>query len=69
MRTYYCNLCQHTVTFDVKETVKKCDCGNIFENKLKGTHHINMRNTWSGTTKVEFNTTTIGESINRMNNG
>ena len=29
-------------------------------------NHINMRKTWSGTTKIEFNTTTIDESIKRM---
>ena len=30
-------------------------------------NHINMRKTWSGTTKIEFNTTTMDESIKRMN--
>ena len=68
MRTYYCNNCQKTVTFDVKETIKKCnDCSTIFENELVKSHEINMRTTWSGTTKMEFNTTTIGDSIDRMN--
>jgi hypothetical protein len=32
-------------------------------------NHINMRKTWSGTTKIEFNTTTIDESIKKMNEG
>ena len=32
-------------------------------------NHINMRTTWSGTTKIEFNTTTIDESIKKMNQG
>jgi len=67
MRTYYCNLCQHTVTFDVSETVKKCNCGNVFENKIKETHQINMRNTWSGQTKVEFNQTTMEKDIKQRN--
>ena len=31
--------------------------------------HVNMRTTWSGQTKVEFNHTTIEESIERMNKG
>ena len=31
--------------------------------------YINMRKTWSGTTKVEFNTITMDESIRKMNNG
>ena len=29
--------------------------------------HVNMRTTWSGTTQIEFNTTTIDESVRRMN--
>ena len=48
----------------------KCnDCSTVFGTKsIKTSNYINMRNTWSGTTKVEFNTTTIDESINEMNN-
>lgn len=30
-------------------------------------NHVNMRTTWSGTTQIEFSTTTIDESVNRMN--
>lgn len=30
-------------------------------------NHINMRNTWSGTTKIEFSETTVEDSINEMN--
>ena len=68
MRTYYCKDCQKTVTFDVKDIIKKCnDCSTIFENEIAKSHIINMRTTWSGTTKMEFNTTTIGDSIDRMN--
>ena len=67
MRTYYCKQCQKSVTFKVKDVVKKCKCGNIFENKLIKSHEINMRKTWSGTTKMEFNTTTVGDSRDRMN--
>ena len=32
-------------------------------------NHVNMRTTWSGTTKMEFNTTTIDESVKKMNGG
>jgi len=32
-------------------------------------NHVNMRTTWSGTTKVEFSTTTLDESIKNMNGG
>tara|TARA_R100000808_G_scaffold8593_2_gene24317 strand:+ start:10739 stop:10933 length:195 start_codon:yes stop_codon:yes gene_type:complete len=31
--------------------------------------YVNMRKTWSGTTKVEFSTTTMDESIKKMNEG
>lgn len=68
MRTYYCNKCQKTITFDAKETIKKCnDCTTIFENTVNKGHTINMRSTWSGTTKVEFSETTMEKSIARMN--
>ena len=30
-------------------------------------NHVNMRTTWSGTTEVEFNTITMDESIQKMN--
>ena len=32
-------------------------------------NHVNMRKTWSGTTKVEFSNTTMEEDIARRNNG
>ena len=32
-------------------------------------YYINMRTTWSNTTKVEFSTQTMDESINEMNKG
>ena len=31
-------------------------------------NHINMRKTWSGTTKVEFSETTMDEDIKARNN-
>ena len=30
-------------------------------------NHINMRKTWSGTTKIEFSEKTMDESIKKMN--
>ena len=30
--------------------------------------HVNMRTTWSGTTKIEFSNTTIEEDIAQRNN-
>ena len=32
-------------------------------------NHVNMRKTWSGTTQIEFRTTTVEESVKRMNGG
>ena len=29
-------------------------------------NYVNMRKTWSNQTKMEFNTTTVGDSISRM---
>ena len=63
MRTYYCDICQKIVTFEIAEPLKKCSCSKIFESKGKTIHEINMRTTWSGTTKIEFNTTTMGDDI------
>ena len=69
MRSYYCKSCQKITTFDTRELVKKCNCSYVFENNVNKGHEINMRKTWSGTTKVEFNTITMDESIRKMNNG
>ena len=35
----------------------------MFENNISKGHQINMRNTWSGQTKVEFSTTTVGQDV------
>ena len=32
-------------------------------------NYVNMRTTWSGTTKVEFSTTNLDESVKKMNGG
>ena len=38
--------------------------------KLNNTKdHVNMRTTWSGTTKIEFGTTTMDEHIKSINGG
>ena len=68
MKSYYCKVCKKTVSFKKDDVMKCLDCSSIFGNTEKSGLQINMRNTWSGTTKVEFNTTTMDESINEMNN-
>ena len=69
MITFYCSTCQKTVDFNPSE-VKKCtDCSTVFGNQgMKISNYINMRTTVSGTTKIEFSTTTMNDSINYMNN-
>jgi len=65
MRTYFCD-CGGKVEV-VQHVVGKCKCGKLFGAGDKPSHQINMRNTWSNTTKVEFSQTTIGEDIKQRN--
>ena len=70
-RTYYCNDCGKTIDFKSGEN-PICKCGHMFGTKRNDTRrdpHINMRTTWSGTTQVEFGTTTVDESIKKMQGG
>ena len=45
----------------------RCPCGYSIEKRNRASDHVNMRTTWSGTTKVEFSTTTMDEDIARRN--
>ena len=65
MRIYYC-ICGIRTEVQSGE-VKQCDCGKVFGSGAKLSDHINMRKTLSGTTKMEFNSMTMDESIKRMN--
>ena len=65
MRIYYCECGEKTEV--LQGEAKQCDCGNIFGTKGKVSDHINMRKTWSGTTKVELSQTTIDEDIKQRN--
>ena len=68
-RTYYCKTCQESITFQSGEAMKCNNCSALFGTKsIKTSNYINMRTTWSGTTKVEFSQQTMDESINEMNN-
>lgn len=68
-RTYYCNKCKKCVTFSLEEKYE-CKCGYIFgiNNDNDADNYINMRKTWSGQTKVEFNTVSMEEDIKQRNN-
>jgi DNA-directed RNA polymerase subunit RPC12/RpoP len=68
-RTYYCNDCLKTIEFQNDEN-HICKCGHMFGVKINDTRRdpaINMRNTWSGTTQVEFSQTTIDKDIAERN--
>ena len=65
MRIYYCD-CGGRVE-SVPNKISKCKCGKIFGITGKVSDHINMRNTWSGQPKVEFNQMTMKEDIAQRN--
>ena len=66
MRIYYCK-CGSKVEV-IKNVVGECKCGKLFGvGNSKVPNGINMRKTWSGQTKVEFNQTTIDEDIKQRN--
>ena len=68
MRTYWCDICEKCVDIDMKVS-SECKCGKIFGVSSNISNYINMRTTLSGTTKMEFSTTTMDESVNSMNKG
>ena len=65
---FYCHKCGERVECETKAQMK-CDCGHYIKKHDNVRNHVNMRTTWSGTTKIEFSNTTIEEDINRRNNG
>ena len=64
---FYCHKCNTKVECETKAQMK-CDCGHYVKKQDRAKDHVNMRTTWSGTTKVEFNQTTMEKSINDMRN-
>ena len=64
---FYCHKCNTKVECETKAQMK-CDCGHYVNKRNRAKDHVNMRTTWSGTTKVEFNQTTMEKSINDMRN-
>jgi DnaJ-class molecular chaperone len=66
MITYYCK-CGGKGEAPNREEHCSCNkCGGNFGFSPEKSYQINMRNTWSGQTKVEFNTTTVAESVKKM---
>ena len=68
MRTYWCDICEKCVDIDMKVS-SECKCGKVFGVNFKTSNHVNMRNTWSGQTKIEFSETTMDEDIAQRNRG
>ena len=67
MIIFYCHRCGKRGEFETKKEMK-CGCGHYVKEHNKASDHVNMRTTWSGTTKVEFNQTTMEKSIEDMRN-
>ena len=66
MRTYFCE-CGGKVEV-INNVVGECKCGKLYGvGNSKVSDGINMRKTWSGTTKLEFSQTTIDEDIKQRN--
>ena len=65
---FFCNQCNKKVECETKAQMV-CDCGHYVKKHNNAKDHVNMRTTWSGTTKIEFSNTTMEEDINRRNNG
>ena len=63
---FYCHRCGKRGEFEKKKDMC-CDCGTYINKRIDINDTINMRKTWSGTTKIEFSNTTIGEDIKRRN--
>ena len=64
---FYCHKCNTRVECETKADMK-CDCGHYVKKRNNTKDYVNMRNTWSGTTKVEFSTTTMEQDIAERNN-
>ena len=66
--TLYCHKCGTKSEFENKKDMC-CPCGYRIEKRNRASDHVNMRTTWSGTTKVEFSNTTMEEDIANRNRG
>ena len=64
---FYCHKCNKKMECETKAEMK-CDCGHYVKKQNNTKDYVNMRKTWSGTTKVEFNQTTMEKSIEDMRN-
>ena len=63
---FICHRCNTKVECETKAEMI-CDCGHYVKNHDNSRNHVNMRNTWSNTTQVEFSTTTMDKDIAERN--
>ena len=66
MIIFYCHKCNTRVECETKAEMI-CDCGHYVKKRNNVKDHVNMRTTWSGTTKVEFNNVTMDQDIAQRN--
>ena len=64
MRTFYCECGGKAEEISGKPT--KCKCGKIFGISGNISDYINMRNTPSGNTKIEFSHQTQEETVKKL---
>ena len=64
---FFCHRCNNKIECET-ESQMVCDCGHYVKKHNNTKDHVNMRTTWSGTTKIEFSNTTIEEDIAQRNN-
>jgi len=63
---FYCHRCGQKGEFETKKDMR-CDCGHYVNKRNNVKDHVNMRTTWSGTTKIEFSETTMEDDITSRN--
>ena len=63
---FICHKCDTKTECETKAEMI-CDCGHYVKKRNKASDHVNMRTTWSGTTQVEFNQTTMDQDIAERN--
>ena len=67
MIIFFCHRCGKKGEFENKKDMR-CECGHYVKKRNNAKDHVNMRTTWSGTTKIEFSNTTMEKDIARRNN-
>ena len=63
---FFCHRCNEKMECGTKAEMK-CNCGHYVKKHDNTKDHVNMRTTWSGTTKVEFSETTMEKDIAERN--